>query len=136
MVAADKIGMDLRSYFYKFMWGKGVVTLVLLSLLFLSSLLFSGIANPLSFERTVAGLGAKIVDHLQFSDHYNYKGKDIEKITQKAELTNSPLILTTEKDYVRIIPLIRNISQFYYLTIDIQIVNGFDILKNKLTSFI
>ena len=44
MVAADEIGMDLRSYFYKFMWGKGVVTLVLLSLLFLSSLLFSGIA--------------------------------------------------------------------------------------------
>ena len=42
MVAADNIGMDLRSSFYKFIWGKGVIPPVILSLLFLSSLLFSG----------------------------------------------------------------------------------------------
>lgn len=37
--------MDLKSSFNKFIWGKGIVTLVLLSQLFLSSLLFSGITK-------------------------------------------------------------------------------------------
>jgi hypothetical protein len=45
MKTADKIGMDLRLSFYKFIGGRGAVTLVILSLLLLSSLLFSGIVK-------------------------------------------------------------------------------------------
>ncbi len=96
--------------------------------------LFSGIANPKSFEKAVTDSGANIVYHLKFADHYDYKDKDISKIIYKAQNTNADLILTTEKDYVRLSDLIHNFSKIYFLTIEIRIGDYFEILKNKLSS--
>lgn len=74
-------------------------------------LLITGIANPeplLSFlnERNV------IFKHLKFSDHHNFTEKEIEKIKKEyVGLTASKkLILTTEKDYVRLENSIENLS--------------------------
>ena len=96
--------------------------------------LFSGIANPASFEKTVTNLGVQVVQHLKFSDHYNYKTIDIIKITAEAQNTDAELVLTTEKDYVRIIEPVPNLSKIYYLAIEIQIGNYEHILKNSLSS--
>jgi tetraacyldisaccharide 4'-kinase len=97
-------------------------------------LLFSGIANPRSFEKTVIGLGAKVVHHLLFSDHYQYQQTDINKILKKAGDLDTDVILTTEKDFVRIVNVIQNITNIYYLTIDIWIGNCSDVLKQALSS--
>ena len=65
---------------------------------------------------------------MKFSDHHNFKNKDVVKIKK---LGHENLILTTEKDYVRLSPLIKNIPIFY---IPIKICfeksekNKFDIL--------
>jgi tetraacyldisaccharide 4'-kinase len=95
-------------------------------------LLFSGIANPGSFEKTVIGLGGKVVHHQLFPDHYQYLQSDITKIIKKGEKQNANIILTTEKDFVRIKNLIHNVSNIYYLTIEIQIGNYRDILESVL----
>ena len=97
-------------------------------------LLFSGIGNPDSFEKSVTKLGAKIVYHFTFSDHYHYKSEDIEKIFSKAEQINVDIILTTEKDYVRIIELKADLSKIYYLAIEIHIVENENLLKTALSS--
>ncbi len=96
-------------------------------------LLFSGIANPTSFEKMVTALGGKVVFHLKFSDHYQYKQTDINRVINRARDINADLILTTEKDFVRIMNLIENITNIFYLTIEIRIGNHLDVLKHELT---
>jgi tetraacyldisaccharide 4'-kinase len=85
-------------------------------------LLITGIANPkplLSFlnEKNV------IFKHLKFSDHHNFTDKEIEKIKKDYDGLNSSkkLILTTEKDYVRLESSIENIS---FLGIQTSFIEG------------
>jgi tetraacyldisaccharide 4'-kinase len=74
-------------------------------------LLITGIANP---KPLVSFLNEKnvIFKHLKFSDHHNFTDKEIEKIKKDFDGLNSSkkLILTTEKDYVRLESSIENIS--------------------------
>ena len=67
-----------------------------------SALLFSGIADPQSFTNNVSSLGFKITDHVIFKDHHQYTSRDILKIKQKLNTSNSNIILTTEKDIVKV----------------------------------
>ncbi|MDZ7330458.1 MAG: tetraacyldisaccharide 4'-kinase [candidate division KSB1 bacterium] len=84
-------------------------------------LLFSGIANPLSFERTVQSLGGVIVHHKCYKDHYQFTISDIDSIMQLSEQLDIDLILTTEKDFVRLLPILNPNQQFFYLTIEIRL---------------
>ena len=43
----------------------------------------------------------KIVDDLEYPDHYQYSKKDFDEIVDKAKKYNAK-ILTTEKDYLRL----------------------------------
>jgi tetraacyldisaccharide 4'-kinase len=67
-----------------------------------SVVLFSGIANNRAFYRTIRHLGANIVDHLEFTDHYQYQRADILHIQQRAMALNADMLVTTEKDRVRL----------------------------------
>jgi tetraacyldisaccharide 4'-kinase len=67
-----------------------------------SAVLFSGLANNPSFHRTVSALGVNILDHLEFKDHYRYKRADIININQTARNKGAQIILTTQKDGVKI----------------------------------
>ncbi len=96
-------------------------------------MLFSGIANPVSFEKTVNNLGGDVINHFIFSDHYQYRQTDISRIIDKAREVDAEIILTTEKDFVRIAGLIGNITNIYYLTIEIQIYTSLEVLKSLLT---
>ncbi len=61
----------------------------------------SGIASPGHFSESLQTLGAR-VDKMAFRDHHAYTSKDIEKI--KARAQEHDLIVTTEKDMVRLNP--------------------------------
>ncbi len=61
-----------------------------------------GIADPDSFESTLSDLGAKIILKFIFFDHYEYKESDIDRIIGSCTKSNIKLIVTTEKDYVRL----------------------------------
>ena len=65
-------------------------------------LLFSGIANNASFRNAAQELGVNVRDHLEFKDHYRYKRADILRIQERARELGTDLILTTDKDWVKL----------------------------------
>lgn len=84
----------------------------------------TGIANDKNLLDYLETENYEIVNHFRFADHYNFKISDIEKINLKAVSAENSMILTTEKDFVRI-------SKFYvsskvsiaYIPIKIEIEN-------------
>jgi tetraacyldisaccharide 4'-kinase len=64
---------------------------------------FSGIGNPRSFRRTIECLGANLSGFDAFPDHHHYDAAEIAGITAHARLSQSDIILTTEKDGVRLL---------------------------------
>ena len=63
---------------------------------------FAGIANPDSFRKTLASLGAETVAFLAFPDHHRYRVEDIEAVRKAAEKGKCEITLTTEKDGVKL----------------------------------
>ncbi len=61
---------------------------------------FAGIGRPEKFFQTVRQLGAAIVDHEAFPDHYAYTPTIIERLVKRAEAQDLTLV-TTEKDFVK-----------------------------------
>ena len=62
----------------------------------------SGIAAPMSFEKSVSKMGAKILSRERYPDHYRYKAQDIIDVINNADELKADAILTTEKDAVRL----------------------------------
>ncbi len=63
---------------------------------------FCGIGNPASFFFTVEHLGCEIAGRAIFADHHPYTRADIDRIVEDADSTGSDLILTTQKDAVKL----------------------------------
>ena len=64
-------------------------------------LVFSGIGNHKTFISMLKEYSFKIIKDLEFSDHYNFTDRDLDKIINLAETLNCKVI-TTEKDYYRL----------------------------------
>ena len=64
-------------------------------------IIFSGIGNHKTFLKMLKNNDLKIVDDLEYPDHYQYSKKDFDEIINKAKKYNAK-ILTTEKDYLRL----------------------------------
>ncbi len=85
-------------------------------------LLVTGIANPLPLRKHLEEKGAR-VKQLTFPDHHNYSENDLQKVNRAfSELSSSrKIIFTTEKDKVKLLPLLQAkselLSSFYYVPI-------------------
>jgi len=90
--------------------------------------IFSGIGNPESFKETLIKNKLNIVKEIIFPDHYKYTQYDIDSIKFQAKNLNA-IILTTEKDYVKIDP--NNNKNIHFLKIDLNIVK-----KEELINFL
>jgi len=64
--------------------------------------LFAGIGNPEGFGRQFP----RNAGHIWFGDHWDYRREDIEKIQAEAKRAGAEVIVTTEKDWVKIAPLV------------------------------
>ena len=64
-------------------------------------LVFSGIGNHKTFISMLKEHRFKIIKDLEFSDHYNFTDRDLDKIINLAETLNCKIV-TTEKDYYRL----------------------------------
>jgi len=64
-------------------------------------LAFSGIGNHKTFINMLQNNKLKIIDDLEYPDHYQYSKKDFDKIVDKAKKLQAKII-TTEKDYLRL----------------------------------
>jgi len=84
--------------------------------------LVTGIANA---EPLVKFLDSQSLDfeHLEYGDHYNFTIKDIELFEQKE------LIITTEKDYMRLLEYESLFTKLYYIPITTSIENSKDFDK-------
>ena len=90
-------------------------------------LIFSGIGNPKTFERTLNLNKVNVVKSIVFPDHYEYTDKDIKKIKLLAKKLKTK-ILTTEKDFMRIK---KNKKGIDFLKINLHIKN-----KKNLINFL
>nr|WP_218846937.1 tetraacyldisaccharide 4'-kinase [Winogradskyella forsetii] len=76
--------------------------------------LVTGIANAKPLVDFLMQKGLEF-DHLEYSDHYSFRISDIETLASKS------LIITTEKDYVRLSDHEELKDKLYYLPIQIKI---------------
>jgi tetraacyldisaccharide 4'-kinase len=65
-------------------------------------LLLAGIARPGGFRRTLAGLGAEVAAEAVFPDHHRFGPGDLEGVLRAADAARCELVVTTEKDAVRL----------------------------------
>lgn len=87
---------------------------------------FSGIAAPESFEAFLRETGAVLVHSQRFLDHHRFTPDDLADVFDDAKEAGADLVVTTEKDAVRIpadtpLPL-----PCCYLRLEIEILRGAD----------
>ena len=86
---------------------------------------FAGIGNPENFFDLLDNNKLKIVERIKFPDHYKYSEKQLLNLLDKAK-RNDCILLTTEKDYFRILENYKKNIKFLKIKIDIENKNKFD----------
>ncbi|MBA2260527.1 MAG: tetraacyldisaccharide 4'-kinase [Acidobacteria bacterium] len=64
----------------------------------------AGIANPAQFFEAVTRAGWQVAATRTFRDHHPFTREDLTRIASDVASTNATAVLTTEKDYVRLLP--------------------------------
>jgi tetraacyldisaccharide 4'-kinase len=90
--------------------------------------LFAGIARPPSFEATVRGLGAEIAGARWFRDHHFFSAKDLAQVRREAQGSGADVVVTTEKDFVRL----DDTAGIVPVPVELRISRGEDALEDLL----
>jgi len=92
---------------------------------------FSGIGSPEAFKKSIEIAGANLVSYRIFEDHYNYQKEDLLTLLDQYSASEAELILTTEKDAVKLSDFAEMIGNlpFYYLKISLKIEEKDKLLK-------
>ena len=64
----------------------------------------AGIASPGGFFSALRTSGWNVVAEVPFRDHHRYSRRDLEGIATRAREAGAARVVTTEKDYVRLLP--------------------------------
>jgi len=96
-------------------------------------LAFSGIGNPEALESSLKTSGACLVGRRHFPDHHPYTRRDIDCIEKLAKDVNARMIVTTEKDAVRLENIDRCSIPFLALLVRIEITSGADTFWRTVT---
>ena len=111
---------------------KGASSLNLSELKNTETLLVTGIANPAPLVEYLTNQKIKF-KHIKYPDHYQFKEKDIAEINSEFSLlkSNNTVVLTTEKDYVRIFADLQNLRYISIKTKFVKNKASFDkLIKN------
>ncbi len=90
------------------------------------SWLVSGIGNSRSFRRSAESMGVEILGETAFEDHHDYHHDDIEKIRANLQATGCEIVLTTEKDGGKLLPLLTPSDSWWMLRQGAEVVSGKD----------
>ncbi|PKD18241.1 tetraacyldisaccharide 4'-kinase [Salegentibacter salinarum] len=90
--------------------------------------LITGIANPKPLINYLEGNGLDF-EHLAFKDHHNFTTTEITRLQKET------LLLTTEKDYVRLRENFKD-GQLFYLPVKTAFLNNEEAFKQKILSFV
>ena len=100
---------------------------------------FCGIGNPEAFLDTIRDVGCELVGSEVYNDHYHYTEDCLSDIYGQAEQLVADLILTTQKDWTKLISDFKSqISDskspvpFAYLAIEMKVLTG----RDRLTALI
>ncbi len=111
-------------------------------LLLCNVLLVTGIATPAPLVKYLTNR-VKSLDLLQYPDHHLFSKQDVGDIKRKFESLgeSKKIIITTEKDSVRLARLVENdeylSSAIYFIPIEIKILNKKETeLRDKLTTYV
>ncbi len=94
-------------------------------------LLLAGIARPGGFRRTLEAMGADVAAERVFPDHHRFVAADLEGALRAADSARCELVVTTEKDAVRL-PLSLDDDRVRAVRIDAEIVRGAELLDAAL----
>src|SRR5438874_4545560 len=83
-----------------------------------------GIAAPESFEDGLRKLGARIELSKRYTDHHRYSEGELQSFINRCIRRDLEMIVTTEKDAVRLPRLAKPDVPIYFLRVDIQILSG------------
>ena len=89
-------------------------------------LVFSGIGNHKTFVNMLKNNHLKVIDDLEYPDHYQYSKKDFFEIVNKAKKYNAKII-TTEKDYLRLDLFDK--SKISFIESDLKILDEQNLIK-------
>jgi tetraacyldisaccharide 4'-kinase len=87
---------------------------------------FSGIATPERFEETLAGEGAILVANRRFLDHHAFNDEDLDEVLEQALRARAEMIITTEKDAVRLQARFRPPLPLYYVRLEVEVLGDND----------
>jgi tetraacyldisaccharide 4'-kinase len=95
-------------------------------------LLLAGIARPAGFRRTLEAMGAEVIAERVFPDHHRFTADEVEGVLRAAEAGRCELVVTTEKDAVRLPPAAAADPRVRAVRIDAEILRGADVLDDVL----
>ena len=84
----------------------------------------SGIAQPESFEKSLARLGAELVYAKRFADHHRFTQQEVLNVINRSKKRQAEMILTTQKDAVRFPKIDRRDLPIYFMRVEIKILTG------------
>jgi tetraacyldisaccharide 4'-kinase len=97
-------------------------------------LLLAGIARPGGFRRTLAGLGAEVAAEAVFPDHHAFSREDVEGALRAADAAGCELVVTTEKDAVRLPPDAAADPRLRAIRIEAELLRGAERLDAALAA--
>ena len=78
---------------------------------------FAGIASPEGFQKIMTAAGAEIVFFVSFPDHHFYTREEVRNIQKRAAEEKVEMIITTEKDGVKLKPFHMFLEKIHLLRI-------------------
>jgi len=86
----------------------------------LRAVLFCGLAKPQAVLTTALNLGLDVVRFFQYKDHHEYRHRDIRDLEKAKRNHRADVIITTDKDWVKINPMFQLPPHWYRLTVVLQ----------------
>jgi tetraacyldisaccharide 4'-kinase len=97
---------------------------------------FCGIGNPEGFRRTINPLCRKLLDFRIFPDHHNYAVSDVRDLERWADGLGANLVLTTQKDLVKLRAGVLGLAPLRALRIGLEVMEGGAILDDVLAGLV
>jgi tetraacyldisaccharide-1-P 4'-kinase len=95
-------------------------------------LVVSGIGNPRSFRAILTSYGSEVCEEIQFPDHCAYGQDEVAMIRKKMDEFNNKIVVTTEKDAVKLREWFTKDDPFWVIITKIEFLVGEDYLLHLL----